>query len=57
MGAMVTVATVWWRAGDNDGGEGVARGRGRILGFFDYQRPDNQAQDLKYQINQYLSKS
>jgi len=23
--------------------------------FFDYQRGDNQAQDLKYQINQYLS--
>jgi len=26
-----------------------------MLDFFDYQMPDNQAQDLKYQINQYLS--
>jgi hypothetical protein len=26
-----------------------------MLDFFDYQRPDNQAQDLKYQINQCLS--
>jgi len=26
-----------------------------VLDFFDYQRPDNQAQDLIYQINQYLS--
>jgi hypothetical protein len=30
------------------------RGTGRMLDFFDYQKPDNQAQDLKYQINQYL---
>ena len=26
-----------------------------MLDFFDYQMPDNQARDLKYQINQYLS--
>ena len=26
-----------------------------MLDFFDYRKPDNQAQDLKYQINQYLS--
>ena len=26
-----------------------------MLDFFDYQMPDNQARDLKYQVNQYLS--
>jgi hypothetical protein len=26
-----------------------------LLDFFDYQMPENQAQDLKYQINQYFS--